>query len=240
MFEIEPSIEFSVWFEALSPELAEEVACALELLAEAGVALGPSRTSRALLWYDGGGAAPLNTPLVQSPISERQLHWCDQVRELLLWRREVVSCLESVAFRERLQQLEPKAASVALLAVENLRARLRIADQRIALRGPLPSLVFSAEDPLKEAFFQVLGLVGLEPAQIMNAASGLGELTIPSAEPPLRILFGLDAPGQRLVALLGEPLTRTYYGDSVKLAEQRWLQYCASASTSTSTTTTTP
>jgi len=63
---------------------------------------------------------------------------------------------------------------------------------------------------------------------MMNSPSGLCELTIASTEPPLRVLFGLDAPGQRIVALLGEPLTRSYYGDSVQLAEQRWLSYCSS------------
>jgi hypothetical protein len=62
----------------------------------------------------------------------------------------------------------------------------------------------------------------------MNSSSGLCELTIPSTEPPLRVLFGLDAPGQRIVVLVGEQLTRSYYGDSVQLAEQRWLSYCTS------------
>ncbi len=240
MFEIEPSIEFSTWFEALSPELAEEVACALDLLAEGGVALGPSRTSRALLWYDSCAAEPASTPLLQRHVGERQLQWCDQVRELLLWHREAVRCLESAAFREGLARLEPKAASVALLAVENLKARLRLTHQRIALQGPLPRSDVGDENQLKEALFQVLGLVGLEPAQVMNTPSGLGELTIPSADPPLRVLFGLDAPGQRLVVLLGEPLNRTYYGDSVKLAEQRWQQYCARVSSQAIASSTTP
>ena len=61
----------------------------------------------------------------------------------------------------------------------------------------------------------------------MNSLSGLCELSIPSTEPPLRVLFGLDALGQRIVALLGEALTRSYYGDSVTLAEQLWRQYWA-------------
>ena len=62
----------------------------------------------------------------------------------------------------------------------------------------------------------------------MNSVSGLCELTVVSTEPRLHVLFGLDAPAQRIVALLGEPLTRSYYGDSVLLAERRWREYCTS------------
>jgi hypothetical protein len=249
MFQITPNNEFATWFEALAPELAEEVACALDLLAEAGVALGPSRTSRALLWYDGcGGGAPTDA---WYPLHTRgdAPHSFDDVRELLLWHREVVRCLESTAFRERLARLEPEAANLALAAVENLKVRLKSARARISLqsstvRFPRSALAtlealtprearvlaqrFAPENELKEPFFEVLRLVGLEPTQLMNSPSGLCELTIASTVPPLRVLFGLDAPGQRIVALLGEPLTRSYYGDSVQLAEQRWLSYCAS------------
>jgi hypothetical protein len=255
MFEITPSVEFSAWFESLSPELAEEVACALDLLAEAGVALGPSRTSRALLWYDGCGGEGSSDPLFPRHTTASMLQSFDDVRGLLLWHREVVRCLGSSAFRERLARLSPQAASVALVAVENLKVRVKAASTRIALEQhspkpkpkpkpvalPLSALsVLSAREALvleqrfdlanelKEAFFEVLQLVGLEPSQVMNSPSGLCELSIPSTEPPLRVLFGLDAPGQRIVALLGEPLTRKYYGDSVQLAEQRWLHYCSS------------
>lgn len=250
MFEITPSSEFSAWFESLAPELAEEIACALDLLAEAGVALGPSRTSRALLWYDGCGVETSEL-LFPRTTTAGMLQSFEDVRALMLWHREVVRCLESSAFRERLARLSAEAARTALSAIENLKVRVKAASTRIALQrhAPAPSaralplsalsalsagesLIlqqrFGPENELKEAFFDVLQLVGLEPAQVMNSPSGLCELTIPSTEPPLRVLFGLDAPGQRIVALLGEPLTREYYGDSVKLAEQRWLQYCAS------------
>ena len=249
MFQITPSNEFATWFEALAPEHAEEVACALDLLAEAGVALGPSRTSRALLWYDGCGGGPPTDAWYGLHTGADASRPFEDVRELLLWHREVVRCLDSTAFRERLARLEPQAASLALAAVENLKVRLKAARTRARLRSstttfPRSALAtlatlsarearvlaerFAPENELKEPFFEVLRLVGLEPTQVMNSPSGLCELTIASTEPPLRVLFGLDAPGQRIVALLGEPLTRNYYGDSVQLAEQRWLSYCAS------------
>ena len=254
MFEITPSDEFSAWFEALSPAAAEEVAGALDLLAEAGVALGPSRTRRALLWYDGCGGSALDLPSWGGRDLASLLDSIDDVRELLLWQREVVRCLESAIFRERLARLEREPAGVALLAISKLQERLKAARSRIQLEQSawpprvraLPVLAERAssseprrrleegEEPsrgLKEAFFDVLRLVGLEPARLMNSPSGLCELTVGSTDPPLRVLFGLDARSQKLVLLLGEPLTRQYYGDSVKLAERRWSDYSASAHT---------
>jgi len=65
--------------------------------------------------------------------------------------------------------------------------------------------------------------------QILNSVSGLCELTVVTTEPRLRLLFGLDVIEKRIVVLLGEPLDRAYYGDSVKLAERRWQAYCERA-----------
>ncbi|MES1175208.1 MAG: hypothetical protein ABUL62_12875 [Myxococcales bacterium] len=233
MFEITPSTEFSAWFESLSPELAEEVACAIDLLSEAGVALEPSRTSRTLLWYDGCAGGLVNDPFASLGGAPSVMHAFDDVRELLLWHREVVRCLESGAFRERLARLDPQAASVALLAVENLKVRLKAMSRWIAVGGYTARLPKPRGNELKESFFQVLRLVGLEPAQVVDSPSGLCELVIPSTCPALRVLFGLDAPGQRILLLLGEAMTRSYYGDSVTLAERLWLRYCAEPSART-------
>jgi hypothetical protein len=259
MFEIKPSSEFSAWFESLSPAVAEEVACALDVLAAAGTALGPARASRALLWFDGtGGGIPVYLDrLYEAAVRRHTSRLGGDAQELLLWQREIVRCLESEAFRARLAELEPKAASLVLTTVENLKRQLLAARTRLVLEAqpnPLATyprgfirplslheerwlgVRFGAEEQpetsrlrtAKEAFFEVLRLVGIEPTQIMNSASGLCELTIASTEPRLRVLFGLDAPAQRIVLLLGEPLTRAYYGDSVKLAEQLWREYCSS------------
>jgi hypothetical protein len=255
MFEIQPSPEFSAWFEALSPAVAEEVACALDLLAATGAALGPSQVRRALLWFDGTGAdLPARLGLAQIASAEAMAAGHD-LQELLLWQREALRCLESPEFRQRLAQLEPKAASRALVAVEVLRERLRQARLRIDLclaspprplaswaasvshektglgrRSALPEPAEpSLSQQLREGFFEALRLVGLEPMQILNSVSGLCELTIVTTEPRQRLLFGLDVSKQRVVVLLGEPLTRAYYGDSVKLAERRWQAYCERA-----------
>jgi hypothetical protein len=246
MFEIQPSPEFSAWFEDLSAAVAEEVACSLEVLAAAGVALDPSHASRALLWFDGtGDGVPEGFEQRRQKIvnAETAAHGFD-TQELLLWQREIVRCLESDAFRRRLAQLEDRAASLALTAVENLKRRVQAARMQISLAAQtgepqvlsrwartltareervLAQRFGIAEVPevalgraLKEAFFEVLRLVGLEPSELMNSASGLCELTIVSTEPKLHVLFGLDAPAKRIVVLLGEPLTRSYYGDSAR------------------------
>jgi hypothetical protein len=253
MFEIKPSSEFSAWFESLSPEVAEEVACALDLLAGAGTALGPSHASRALLWYDGvGDGVPPHFDRNYRAIEQGLSRAAFEARELLSWQREVLRCLDSERFRERLAQLEPKAASLALTAVESLKQQLSAARLRIGfdgrgvpvLRGsqggltagggallepnsavPEPTL----SDSLRPGFFEVLRLVGLEPTQMMNSESGLCELTIAGTEPRVHVLFGLDVAAQCIVVLVGEALTRAYYGDSVMLAEQRWREYRASS-----------
>ena len=56
------------------------------------------------------------------------------------------------------------------------------------------------------------------------SAYALGVM-ITRVTPPLRVLFGIDATAKRLVALLGEPLDRAYYGDSVRFVETRWARY---------------
>jgi len=254
MFEIQPSPEFSAWFESLSPHLAEEVACALDLLAVTGAALGPSQVRRALLWFDGTGESEPASLGREQMASVEAIAAGHDLQELLLWQREAVRCLESDEFRQRLAQLEPRAASRALIGVEVLRERLRQARLRIDLflasppapltkwaavawreranagRSGLPEPAESSlAQQLREGFFEVLRLVGLEPMQILNAVSGLCELTIVTTEPRQRLLFGLDVMEKRIVALLGEPLSRAYYGDSVKLAERRWQAYCARA-----------
>jgi hypothetical protein len=126
--------------------------------------------------------------------------------------------LKAARARSALQSSTARFPRSALATLATLSAReARVLAER-----------FAPENELKEPFFEVLRLVGLEPTQMMNSPSGLCELTIASTEPRLRVLFGLDAPGQRIVALVGEQLTRNYYGDSVQLAEQRWLAYCSS------------
>ena len=84
----------------------------------------------------------------------------------------------------------------------------------------------SLSDAVQRALCEVLALVGLAPEDVADTESGLRELTISDATPSLRLIYAIDVPRRRILAILGEALNRAYYGDSVRLAEQRWRQYC--------------
>jgi len=228
MFEIVPEAEFATWFAALPEPLAEEVAAALEVVASAAETLKPPGVSRALLWFDGTRAGPVPgaadfgqaLALVESA---RSLH------AVLAWQRELVSCLDSPAFRARLARLSPRATEAAIATVERLRAELRAWQQEIVLAAGAgrfsPADARERRETLMRELAHVLGLLGLAPGEFIALANGLRELVIPSTEPKLRLLIGIDTVRKRLVVLLGERLTRAYYGDAVRSAEKRWGSY---------------
>jgi hypothetical protein len=228
MFEVLPEPEFRGWFDGLPEAVAEEVTASLELVARAGNVLEPAGVSRALLWYDGVGP-PVGELEARFGISEV----ANAVREIMFWYDEVARTLESEAFRERLSRLSPAKAGEALRAVERLKQQLRGSRlEVIGLErswGEQEKRLRKAKDRLQPIFLRVLDLVGIPARAVTKPDSGLRELAIASTQPPLRILYGLDVPNKRLVAIMGEPLTRAYYGDSVRLAEARWAQYTARA-----------
>jgi hypothetical protein len=213
MFQVVPEPEFSAWYEALPEPIAEEVTTAIDLVASAGAGLEPERLSRLLLWYDGTGdgtsLARLGLALVPHLQTSAAL-----MGSYLMWHHEVLLCLESPSFQDRLTRLEHETARRALLLVERLKRQLHAARLAGNARG------------VRELFLDLLELVGLEPELALCSGSGLRELTIDNTRPQLRVLFGLDFPAKRLLAILGEPLSRSYYGDSIRRAEQRWQQYC--------------
>lgn len=226
MFQVVPEPEFAAWFESLPAPLAEEVAAAIDLAANVGGLIAPERLSRLLLWFDGTGSG--TEPSLGVP-------GLDAVHHYLAWHHEVRLCLESSAFRERLERLEPKLAAQALRQVERLQHQLhftRLAGNASpwAHGSPSPTPP-AAPTGLRGSFLELLGLMGLTPPAVLGSGSGLRELCIDNVQPQLRVLFGLDFPAKRLLVIWGEPLDRRYYGDSVKHAEQRWQQYCERSST---------
>jgi hypothetical protein len=241
MLQVVPEPEFSAWYEALPEPLAEEVATAIDLAASFGGALGPERLSRLLLWFDGSGSSDwgIAGKLLQST-PERPL---EHVRSYLMWHQEVLLCLESLPFRERLEQLEPEPAARALRLVERLKRKLHAArlsgswspwqgSPSRVIRAPLGST-----NDVRGAFQDLLQLMGLDARAVLGSTSGLRELCIDNVRPQLRVLFGLDFPAKRLLAILGEPLDRRYYGDSVRRAEQRWQEYLGALGRAVQTTT---
>lgn len=227
MFQVVPEPEFAAWFESLPEPLAEEVATAVDLAANVGSLIAPERLSRLLLWFDGtapGGGTELDVPGLQ------------YASQYLMWHQEVRLCLESAVFRQRLEHLDPKAAAQALSQVERLRHRLHWTRLASNVTPWAYSAAPTDASGLRAAFLELLGLLGLEPQVVLGSGSGLRELCIDNVQPQLRVLFGLDFSAKRLLAISGEPLSRRYYGDSVKHAEQRWQQYCIESSTTRNAT----
>jgi hypothetical protein len=228
MFELVPEPEFSAWLERLTEAEAEDVVGALEVVARADDALEPPGVSRALLWFDGTGAGA--SPFRALPGLELRLAAAaDGFRALVAWQRELVSCLDSSAFRRRLERLSPAVAARALSNVEELRGELKRFQQVLWVQLGAGTLSLQQLErrraAIKREFVSVLTLLGLEPGHFIALANGLRELTLTRVRPALRILFGVDAAAQCLIVLRGEALTRTYYGDSVRLAEARWASY---------------
>lgn len=229
MFEIVPEPAFRAWFEALAEPLAEEVAAALEVVAHAAETLDPPGVSRALLWFDGTGpGASIGSAdaLLLRLNLERS---ADGLRSVLAWQHELLACLGSPAFRRRLEELPPSSAADALQTVESLRAELRAWQKQVVLGLGAGRVSVDVMERRRAAimheFSGVLELFGLRAGEFIALSSGLRELTITRVTPPLRVLFGIDATAKRLVALLGEPLDRAYYGDSVRFVEKRWARY---------------
>lgn len=221
MYDITVTPEFERWFEALEPGAAEQVATALEVLESAGPALDPVKDSRYLLWYDGVGEQASNG------WTERliKLHQtAEMARQLTLWQKEVVRCLESPAFTSRLTRLDRGAAHRALTAVERVKERIHAGKMHINPLGDAGSLPTDAVS-VKRALFEVLALAGLDPDDLVDSSSGLREMTLEELSPRVRLIYGIEVPTRRILVILGEPLSRAFYGDSVRLAERKWREY---------------
>jgi hypothetical protein len=233
MFEVVPEPEFTAWFEALPAPYAEEVAAAIDLTARTS-ALVPERLSRLVLWFDGTNDDDNASVDLAGRMLELREPPAHHLRDYLSWHHEVVLCLESAAFQERLARLDAPRSEQALGLVELLKRRLHAARLATTLNPWSQGLTSHQSGLLREwtgvrqAFTDLLQTMGLAVNDVLGSGSGLRELTLGNMQPRLRILFGLDFPGKRLLAIVGEALDRRYYGDSVGRAERRWQLYLES------------
>jgi hypothetical protein len=228
MFEVVPEPEFEAWYENLPEPWAEEVTTAIDLVAsESGLAQA-ERLSSLLLWFDGTATAGM--PLAGGTGSSWELLEASavQARTFVQWHHAARRYLDSPAFQARLRALPNDAAARALRQVELLRRRFTATRWTNALnvghglQGVAPGVA-----ALRLSFSTLQEAVGVDPETWSTHQSGLRELVVSGVAPPLRVLLGLDLPGQRLLAISGEALDRRYYGDSVRRAEKRWREYCA-------------
>ena len=246
MYEITVTPEFEAWFRSLQGDAAERVAAELNLLERVGPGCDLEHASRWLLWFDGTEGAHA------TPLGEGEQAFALQLRTvasrlvLLKQRQEgALRCLESPNFLRRFLNLDAERAQVVGELIERLRAAVRAAVVQLTLAAhPLPqaTVVSSAtapqdlwlSDTVQRALHEVLARVGLAPEDVADTESGLREISISDAAPPLRLIYAIDVPRRRILAILGEALNRAYYGDSVRLAEQRWRQYCRELGTKVS------
>ena len=149
--------------------------------------------------------------------------------QVLRAQHEVQRCLETPNFQACFLKLEPRAAARAQELIGCVRAAVRAATLSLALsqpEGAWSERSLAPEDAVQAALLELLSCVGLRLEDVADRSSGLRELTLAELRPPHRRLYAIDAPRRRILAILGEALDHAYYGDSVKLAERRWREYC--------------
>ncbi len=202
--------EFAVWYAALDQERAEEVATGLEIVERLGPAQAAPSSSEWLLWY-------------QDPEAARS-RWLD---DFALYRASVLKygeLLGSERFRSRLKRLKPVDAARVEVALEQIRVSTSQSRALLALQdGWQPD--WQPSDPVVELrrwYLEALSAAGFHFAEFAEYSRALRELSMRSRPPGFRVLFGVDVPRETALLLLGEPLDRRYYGDSVRRAQRVW------------------
>ena len=223
MFEISVTGEFERWYKALDSESAEKVAAELNVLERLGPELDGVRASRLLLWFDGSPQHPLPEQawLVQQANT--------RMTRVLRAQHEVLRCLETPNFQACFLKLDPRSAARAQELIGRVRASVRAATLSLVLTQPESAWgeqLLVPGEAVQAALLELLSCVGLRLEDVADRASGLRELTLAELRPPQRLLYAIDAPRRRILAILGEALDHAYYGDSVRLAERRWREYC--------------
>jgi len=234
MYEISVSAEFERWFESLNETVAERVVGALELIGATGPEFDPVHQTRLLLWYDGTSAEARGR-LGLKP--EREPYpWqvaVERMHALMSWQRDALACFESQPFQQALAALNDKAAAEVLEDVAGIRriwsaAWMALRSGRHGLAQARARRSFGLQiEHTREAFELIMSRLGVDPHRLIDVASGLRDLIITDLSPRVRVLYAFDVEARQLLALVGEPLTRSYYGDSVRLAEKLWREHTA-------------
>ena len=264
MFDISVTREFELWYQALEAQAAEYVASQLDLLERMGPELDVEKSSRLLLWFDGAPPERASAPRAAAhsrdgllrelfeflplghlgPLGSHRMRalrvQSSELAQLIRHRDDALRCLETPAFVARFEDLAPEQAARAQELIAALRSAVRAATLELNLQyasahGHAAAAARGARrDQVQAALHEVLSFVGLRRAHVADLSSGLRELTLGELTPHCRIIYGIDTPRRRILAILGEPLDRAYYGDSVRLAERRWRAYCRDAASQSS------
>jgi hypothetical protein len=241
------SDEFARWFSALGERAAEDVAVAIEVIAELGTDKEPPGSSEFLTWYEHpslsarlrelrelhGGVHPLAGP--SGPLSRFIHEW----GAFHGYARRVVKHLESQAFTARLGKLHPRDAEAVVGAVAHIRRvttrrTLALSEyqvrRRLWARPPTPEeaariSAFGDVQEIREAYFAALAAAGFAVVDVPAHSPALREMAVREPPPGFRLLYGVDAPRERALVVFGEAFDRSYYGDSVRRAERLWQEF---------------
>jgi hypothetical protein len=215
---------FATWFAGLEDESAEDVATALELVLQLGPTRAPPESRESLLWYEHPSVSRFQT----SDSLARDLEAWGSFRD---YAKKILAKLESPRFASRLSRLGAREATALLRIVEEMR---RATDPRLrwALKlGGDPFGLASKARPeaacaeVRRLYFEALELAGFRVEDVPAHSQALREFSRRTPGRAFRLLYGVDAERETALFVLGEWLDRTFYGDSVRRAEQMWRQF---------------
>lgn len=245
MLTLRTSEEFAQWFAALDRTTAEDVASTLEVI----VQLGPERdapgSSEWLTWYEHasvsqglGGLALYEHPLASlNPVVARFVR---EWGEFSGYARRAIKHLESPAFVARLEHLDDGGVAAVASAVARIRRAttrrlLAISDsyrklRQWAMRPLTPReesalLALADVQEVRDAYLGALAAAGFDVVDMPAASPALREITLRTPPPGIRLLYGIDPAKGRGLVVLGERFDRSFYGHSVRIAEQRWREF---------------
>jgi hypothetical protein len=214
MVDVLTTDEFAAWFAALDDGAAEDVATALEMVEKSGPRRAAPGSSEWLLWYEHPGAP--------------EIVLVDDWAAFHDSAKEVVARLESPGFAAKLRALPTEEAGRVMIALDVLRMASAARRRGLAMVAASAWSGGSAGDPyaaLRGAYRTVAAAAGLAIDDLPVQSSALREMTLGSAASRLRLIYGVDAPRDLALVILGERLDRAFYGDSVRRAERVWRQF---------------
>jgi hypothetical protein len=223
MLQVLTTDEFAEWFAALDDGAAEDVATALEVIERLGHERAAPGSSELLLWYE-------------HPSMARFEHEGSLACELDGWAAfrdytgRVLKALESPRFMARLSRLDAKDADAVLGAVRRIKSKF---DPRVRWALKLAGAAHAARHKSSEEacaevrhlYFAALEAAGFELADVPAHSLALREISRRLPAPGFRVLYGVSAEREAALFVLGERLDRSFYGDSVRRAENIWKQF---------------
>jgi hypothetical protein len=234
MYRLLTTEDFAAWFSRLRDAAAEDVAATLDVIERLGANTEAPGSSEWLLWYEHPTFAER---MRRAPVDDRypldvRLRSVEQWGAFLGYTRRALKHLESPQFTARLGRLSPDDAGAVAFALSRIRAALKsrqMAMSGLAARRPAPDgpefLRLVDLTDVRHWYLAALAAAGFAVEDVPAHSHALREIALRRREPELRILYGIDASGERGLVVLGEFLDRSFYGDSVRRAESLWRQF---------------